>query len=294
MISALIPVYNTQVVLLVTELSRQLSQLNNGGEIIVFDDCSLPEFRKSNAVIKNLDNVRYEELEKNHGRTAIRQLLAASANYDWLLFLDNDSRILSTDFLQRYISVLNKDTHVFVGGRTYPSKPTDCEKRLHWKYGTKREAVKGSRTVLHTNNFCIRKEVFELLHFPDFLKGYGHEDTWMEIELQRLQKHIVHIANPVEHVHIETSGNFLNKTCQALQNLLLLEKVVSQKQLRKHVTLFKAYSRVRRFGLEFLINLFYRSFQKKIEENLHSCNPSLSVFDFYKLYHFIQLSKKGI
>jgi glycosyltransferase involved in cell wall biosynthesis len=293
MISVLIPVYNSQIISLVSELSSQLSLLNVEGEIIVFDDFSSVGYRELNAQVNVLNNVHYKELERNYGRTAIRQLLAVNAKYEWLLFLDSDSRILNTDFLQRYISVLNTGYDVYVGGRRYPSMPAECNKRLHWIYGTERESVKGNKTVLHTNNFCIRKDVFLQLKFPDFLRNYGHEDTWMGIELDRLQKKIQHIDDPVEHTDIQDAPTFLNKTQQALENLYLLESFIDKQHLVKHVTLFRAYDWVRKFKLGFLISFFYRSFKRKIAENLNSCNPSLLVFDFHKLHHFIELSKKG-
>jgi glycosyltransferase involved in cell wall biosynthesis len=292
MISVLIPVYNTQVVLLINELSRQLNHLNVEGEIVVFDDHSSAAFRELNTPIRDLNKVRYEERQKNYGRTHIRQLLASDAKYEWLLFIDSDSRILNTDFLQRYISVLNKGYDVYIGGRLYPPKPEECNKRLHWKYGTERESIKGNKTALHSNNFCIRKEVFNQLKFPDFFKHYGHEDTWMGIELERLHKKILHIDNPVEQLNIENTPTFLKKTHQALENLLLLKSAVDESELINHVSLFSAYHKVKKNHLGFLVIFFYHVFKKKIAESLNSCKPSLFVFDFYKLYHFIQLSKR--
>lgn len=293
MISVLIPVYNTEVISLVSELSQQLKNLNIRGEIIAFDDKSLPSYRERNQSITKIPYVVYRELSENHGRTAIRQLLGSAANYEWLLFLDNDSRILRDDFLERYIDALRKDYDAYVGGTTYPSKAVNCEKMLHWKYGVKRESIKANTTAFHTNNFCIRKNVFQELNFPGFLKQYGHEDTWMGIELKRSRKKILHIDNTVEHINIESTSIFLDKTQQALQNLLLLETVTEKGQLSKQVTMFKMYRQVKQLGLAFAVDLLYRSAKKKILENLHSCNPSLLAFDFYRLYHLIRLSGTG-
>lgn len=291
MISILIPVYNHEVTSLVKELSKQLNSINATGEIVVFDDYSSPSFRELNRPVNNLKRVRYQELDRNYGRTDIRQLLAKAADYEWLLFLDCDSRITHPDFLQRYIGSFKKEFHVYAGGRVYPAKPIECNKQLHWKYGVKRETPQGNKLSFHTNNFCIRKETFLQLKFPGFLKSYGHEDTWMDIELSRLGKKILHINNPVEHVHIEDTKNFLNKTQLALQNLLLLTNVVDKNIIRQHVTMVKAYDRVRKFRLKFGVLFFYKLFKKPIVRNLYSCKPSLLVFDFYKLYHFVELSK---
>ena len=291
MISILVPVYNTEVVPLTNELSKQLSNLDIEGEILVFDDCSYSAYRELNRPIINLNNVVYKELDKNHGRTAIRQLLASNAQNEWLLFLDSDSRILHPDFLQRYISAFKNGFNIYAGGRVYPFRPAECDKRLHWKYGVKRESVKGNKTAFHTNNFCIRKEIFQQLNFPDFLKHYGHEDTWMGIELERSGERIVYIDDPVEHVHIENTSAFLAKTEEALQNLLLLAVRTDRELMRKHVSLFRVYSDVKEFRLAFAINFFYRLFKPRIAESLNSCNPSLFFFDLYRLHHLIQLSK---
>jgi glycosyltransferase involved in cell wall biosynthesis len=291
MISILIPVYNTEVIPLINELKQQLDRLNIKGEILVFDDYSSTAFRELNNSLKSLSGVVYKELDNNYGRTAIRQLLALDAQYEWLLFLDGDSRVIHSDFLRRYMDVLQNGFDVYTGGRVYPPKPVECNKRLHWLYGSKRESAKGNTTAFHTNNFLIRKKVFGDLNFPDFLKSYGHEDTWMGIELGRMGKKILHIDNGIEHKDIEDTPTFLNKTRQALQNLLLLSKVTDKKQLEKHVSLFRTYRTIKQFHFGFSVDLLYRSFKKKIIDNLNSCNPSLFIFDLYRLYHLIQLSK---
>ena len=293
MISVLIPVYNIEVVSLVNELSKQLSHLNIEGEILVFDDFSSKDYRESNRSISNLNHVFYRELDQNYGRTGIRQLLASSARFGWLLFLDSDSRIIYPDFLQRYFSSFKNGFDIYTGGRVYPSKPIECNKALHWKYGTRRESAKGNKTAFHTNNFCIKKAIFGQLNFPELLKQYGHEDTWMEIELERLGKGILHINNCVEHTRIEDTDVFLKKTEQALQNLLLLENAVDKTAMVKHIALYRSYRFIQKGRLEVVVNFIYSLIKHKIIQNLKSCSPSLSVFDFYRLYNLIRLSKQN-
>lgn len=293
MISVLIPVYNIEVVSLVKNLDLQLKRFNIKGEIIVFDDYSSSYYRELNCSIRILSNVKYKELDKNYGRTAIRQLLADQANYDWLIFVDADSRIIYDDFLYRYITNLSTKYNVYSGGTVYPTMPINCAKRLHWKYGSKREAVKGRRSAFHTNNFCIARKTFQQLEFPDFLKHYGHEDTWMGIELERMKKNILNIRNPVEHLNIEDTKVFLDKTQFALSNLLTLQKTIKPTTIGKHVDLYRLFIFIKKIRFESVITFFYRAFQKRILTNLHSCNPSLKLFDFYRLYHLIKLSEKN-
>ena len=291
MISILIPVFNFETVPLVNELSRQLDDLGIDGEILVFDDFSTPSFRKKNNPLIDVNHVVYKELDKNHGRTSIRQLLASQAHYEWLLFLDCDSRILRGDFLKRYLSAFSQNFDVCVGGRSYPPGPVDCSKKLHWKYGTIRESLKGDKTAFQSNNFCIKKEVFQQIQFPAFLKEYGHEDTWIGIELERSGKSIKYIDNAVEHIQIENTENFLNKTEEALRNLLQLKNVASKKTIAKHVSLFKAYSFINSAHLEFVVDFISGIFKSRIVQNLNSCNPSLLFFDFYRLHRLIQISR---
>src|SRR5688572_18042792 len=106
MISICIPVYNNHVLALAKELSRQLESLNKGGEIIILDDGSSFFFKESNATLRDLSFVRYKELPSNIGRLAIRMLLAQEANYEWLLFLDNDVKIDNVHFVRRYYDAI--------------------------------------------------------------------------------------------------------------------------------------------------------------------------------------------
>ncbi len=43
------------------------------------------------------------------------------------------------------------------------------------------------------------------------MKGYGHEDTFIGIELERKNIHTRHINNPVLHNRLETANAFIKK-----------------------------------------------------------------------------------
>ena len=292
MISILIPVYNVSVHSLVQELSKQLKFTGVEGEIIVFDDFSHESFKQHNNSIKSLEKVFYKELDKNYGRSAIRKLLAETARYEWLLFIDSDSSIINKNFLTNYIQAFNNEIDVYVGGRVYAAmQPAACNKRLHWKYGTERESLRGNTNTLHTNNFSIRRDIFQQLKFPEQLTGYGHEDTWMEIELERNQKKIQFIDNPVLHDGLEDTPVYLEKTKNALQNLLALTKVFDEKTVRDKVNLFNLYFWQRELGLNKFISPILEKRITKIETNLRSCNPSIFNFDLYRLYYLTELVK---
>ena len=91
MISILIPSYNFDVTNLIETIHKQIELTTNKFEIICAEDGSTQTF--SNEKIKNLKNVTYIHLKKNIGRSKIRNLLANTAKFKWLLFIDCDSEI---------------------------------------------------------------------------------------------------------------------------------------------------------------------------------------------------------
>ena len=295
MISILIPVFNAHVHLLVQELSIQLNNSGIEGEILVYDDFSDESFKAQNRVVSFLGKVTYKEFEKNYGRVAIRQLLGKDARYEWFLFIDSDSIIKDKNYLQNYLRAIKEEQDVYVGGRVYEQEiPAACNKRLHWKYGIERESVKGSSTAIHTNNFCIRKDLFLELAFPTQLTGYGHEDTWMQIQLEETKKSIVFLNNPVLHNGLEDTSVFLVKTKNALKNLLLLANIVNEKYLREKISLYNLFYWQRKLGLSRMVEHNLKKRRSRIEANLLSCNPSLLQFDLYRLYYLIEFSKHSI
>jgi glycosyltransferase involved in cell wall biosynthesis len=285
MISILIPVYNCDALLLVRELSSQAAALSSPCEIIVADDHSSEEYRSRNRDIAHLPHVRYTELDRNLGRLHVRLHLASLARFEWLLFIDSDSRIIRDDFLAAYVRALDESSQVIVGGRVYEDEqPRDCRHRLHWEYGRRREDVFTGKTAFHTNNFCIRKPLFQSLSFNAPWQGYGHEDTWIGIQLEQKKAAVSMIRNPVLHEGLEDAGVFLQKSHEAVKNLPVLAKICGDEAVERHVKLYRAYRRLLRWNLRPAFISAYKIWKPRIEKNLHSCKPSLRYFDLHRLY----------
>jgi Glycosyltransferases, probably involved in cell wall biogenesis len=289
MISILIPSYNVNVTPLVRSLEKQLSQIDQKAEIIVLDDASNYNYKLQNETISELPFVKYQYLSQNVGRFNIRLKLASLASYEWLLFIDGDSEIINDNFLSIYLNEKENNKDVITGGRIYTSKPPlDCLLRLHWKYGIVRENIQSNKTGFMTNNFMIRKEVFNQIHLSDTWDQYGHEDTAIGIALEKLNYRIITINNPVLHAQLEPSDVFLKKSEQALHNIPMLVQSLGSDIVAKHIKIYKWLLIIQQFRIGGIIEKIYYLLQNRIQKNLASCHPSLFYFDFYRIVYLFK------
>ncbi|MCE3296190.1 MAG: rhamnosyltransferase [Crocinitomicaceae bacterium] len=295
MISICIPVYNFPVSPLVEELSRQMSELGVESELILLDDGS-SLFREENAAA--CQKHTYLELTENRGRSRIRNLFLEFARFDYLLFLDCDSLIISRNFLVNYIQELENNPFVIAGGRIYPAEQPGKEKMLSWKYGVYRESKPASERQKNparsfmTNNFVIRKSLFEQIPFDESLSGYGHEDTLFGLELMERKIPVTQIENPVLNGDIETNENFLRKTEEGIRNLVSIEqKMENPARLQQNVALLAFYKRLKARKILGLVLFFCQIFKNPIRRSLEKGNVSLILFNLYKLGYYASLKK---
>lgn len=287
MLSVLIPTYNYNVLQLVSELNKQCLLAKINFEIIVLDDFSTL-FQEENSRINAFDNCSYEILKKNIGRSAIRNLLAKTAKYDTLLFLDADTMPVRIDFLSQYVRLLNEKTTIVYGGISYQeSKPSNNE-LLRWTYGKKREALifekrnKNKYLSFLTLNFLVKKSVFEEVQFNETIPNLRHEDTLFSYNLQKKNIAITHIDNPVYHLGLETSAVFLKKSKESIVGLqyLIKNNLLPFNYLK--ISTYSSY--LSRLKLSSIYNYILSIFAPSIEKNLKSYKPSLLLFDLYRLY----------
>jgi hypothetical protein len=229
-------------------------------------------------------------LEKNHGRARIRNLLAVEAYYENLLFMDCDSEVVKDDYIKSYLPYCGSHK-VVCGGRVYSAiPPVDKNKRLRWKTGKMKEEIdaavrsKNPYGSFMTNNFLIPKNVMLANPFDENIAGYGHEDTLFGFQLKRKKVKVVHINNPLLHAGLEDAAEFLNKTDNATANLWQIWKTkkLSEKEL-KEIPLMKTYLSLKKKSGRRIARSLLNSFQKKIRKNLLSENPSVFLFDVYKI-----------
>jgi glycosyltransferase involved in cell wall biosynthesis len=229
MISVLIPTYNYNAFPLALEIHNQCLKAGLEFEIICLDDASKWQHNSRNQKINNLSHSVFEILPKNISRSAIRNLLAKKAKYDWLLFLDADVMPVKNDFIATYIRQISENGHVFCGGIAYENHLKN-KKFLRYKYGKKHEEValekriKESFKYFFTGNFFIEKKVFKEVEFEEKLLKYGKEDLMFSLGLSEKKFAITHLKNEVYHLGVEDNKTFIDKTKKAMENIVFLEK----------------------------------------------------------------------
>ena len=90
--------------------------------------------------------------------------------------------------------------------------------------GSQQTVVSSGASSVASSLALYKKSVFEKIHFREDIKNYGHEDTLLGYDLSRAGIEIFHINNPLEHIGLEDSVVFIEKTKTALQSLFLIEK----------------------------------------------------------------------
>lgn len=295
MLSILIPTYNYNVLELVKSAHEQCTKAAIEFEILVFDDCS-PEPPKENEAINSLTASTYKKLPKNIGRSAIRNLLGKTAKYDNLLFLDADTQIVLPNFIANYISAITPKTQIIYGGIKYQKSKPEKEKVLRWIYGNEREALpvetrlKEPHLRFLTLNFLIKKNVFSIVSFNEEIPNLRHEDTLFALNTKNNNIQVEHIDNYVIHLGLESSKVFLKKSRESVEALLLF---VEQQLINPNETaLSRVATKVTKYHLAPLVLISYNLFKSLFEKNLLSNNPSMRIFDIYRLGYYISLQKR--
>jgi glycosyltransferase involved in cell wall biosynthesis len=280
--------------LLVSSLASLLTKEKIVSEVILLDDASDPEYVSFNQKLAEGDFIFHYRNSTNAGRIKTRKTLAETARYNYLLFLDCDVKIIRPDFISKYYGCVKENINVCCGGIVYDEdEPADVKFKLHWKYGRERESkrLRDEQGFL-SGNFFISKNLFLNFNTGMELPQYGHEDTLWGIELFKKGIPVTVIDNPVLHEGLEENSVYIKKSLAAVENLLLLEKVVDKDILARSVKLYDWYTRLKKYRVTGLIEKSEQIFRSAILKNLLSYNPSLRYFDWMRLAYLVRLKKK--
>lgn len=296
MISVLIPTYNYDVTALVKEINAQASRSDILCEILVYDDGSKSMLNEENKTINLIENCTFKELENNIGRSAIRNKLGNDAKYDYLLFLDADVKIIADDFLSNYLKATSPKTQIIYGGICYQNEIPSNDELLRWIYGNKREALSVQKRMENphlsflTLNFVIKKSVFSNMKFNESIPNFRNEDLLFAIEAREKNIDVHHIDNRVQHLGIESSEKFLIKTHETVQSF---DFITSNGLLNPNdASLTRVGYQIEKMKLSFLYQFFYKIMRTAFKKNLLSKNPSLFIFDLYRLGYFLEIKSK--
>ena len=262
-------------------------------EIIVMDDCSTDTLSiEKNKEINSFPNCRFMQQPNNVGLAENRNTLAREAQYENLLFIDGDGIVISDKYLLDYIKNA-VDADIVYGGRRHPETVNDDSQQLRWKYGRLVEDTTASQrnTAIYQkllfNNTLLKKHCFDKITFDPELRKYGHEDTLFAYEVSLLKLKVKHIDNPVEHGDIDQAAIFLKKIKMGLVNIVSLYR--QGKIDPDFVKMLSIYQKFEKTGLKILARIFYKLFEKVVFRNLTSGNPSLFLFNLYRLGYICSL-----
>ena len=288
-LSILIPTFNDECVLLVSQLQQQAEVARIVYEILVADDGSTQkDIIDANRAINSLPHCQYLEQPQNMGRAAIRNYLTKQAQYPWLLFIDSDMIVRHQDYLQQYIQT-SENAELVYGGVSIGEGPENCLRAIYEKAMAHEHTLERRREQpyqdFHTANFLISKQLMMQHPFNERFRYYGYEDVLLGKELQEADIMIHHIDNPLSFERFETNDSFVSKTEEGLRTLKTF-----------HAELFD-YSRLLQAARHYawlmpLMRLVYRSLGRRLRDQLTGSRPNLLIFKLYKMAYFAALWKQ--
>lgn len=290
-LSILIPTYNNVCLELVKSLQVQASLLSDFQyEILVADDGSTAKTTvEENRVINDIKNCRYIEREKNEGRAVIRNFLAKEAKYDWLLFIDSNMDVIKSQYLRIY--QLAKECDVIYGG--YQVKKNQESLKHNLRYIFECKGIQNGNYKLrqanpygdfHTSNFIIKRYIMLQYPLDERFRYYGYEDVLYGKTLKEHNIAISHVDNPLGYQHFIGNLAFVNKTEESLHTLYQFRN-----ELQGYSKIINYASKIERWHLKTISQKLFPLLSLPIKARLTGNNPSIFMFNIYKLLYYIQL-----
>ena len=300
MLSILIPTYNFDCLLLIQGLHQQCEELNGKDshfsyEIIVVDDASTNTeiVERLETGISQMRGVRFIKLLENSRHAAVRNRLLKEARGNWVLMIDSDAEIVKDDFVATYWNKRNSAS-IVVGGIVHSNAvKSGCELRIAYEASVayKRD-VKWRNAhpyaIFSVFNLMALKSAITPYGFDERCTEYGYEDFLLGMALERDSVSISHIENPLLHTGIDPSSVFLRKSETAMQTLSKLPK-----ELRNKIGIARVARNLSRVGGAFVFKAVFAPFENLVRNNLLGANPSIFLFQLYKLNYYLKVQTEG-
>lgn len=292
-LSICIPIYNFDVHNLVTSLHREIVKSDLDVEILLIDDASEKQYIEKNKDLESQVS-QFILLNKNWGRSKIRNLFPTYSHADYLLFLDCDGKIMNDDFIKNYLDFIDKyQPEVVYGGRVVQENQPSQDYILRWKFAVERENIplfkrlKMPYMAFQTNNFIVRKQILETFPFDENITQYGYEDLIFSEQLKKRGIKIHHIENPILNIDVEKNEIFLKKADESAKSLSQLIKADLSFSQSSDIKLVKIYSQLVKLKLTAIVTIFYKLLKPYLEKKLIKGQSSLTFLDVYKLGQLI-------
>lgn len=274
--------------MLVKTLHAQATHIGICYEIIIAEDGSTDKSTiNANHQLSTQHGVRHIVLDRNIGRSAVRNMLIDEAAYKRLLLIDADMTITHNDFLLRY---LETEGQVVYGGYSVNECNTAIRHglRYHYEYCYEKKHPLKKRQEnpyqnFRTSCFMAQREVMKCNPFDECFRYYGYEDVALGKKLQESGVTIVHINNPVCPCHFESNKVFIEKTEEALLTLYMFRH-----ELMDYSALLSFVEKIKRRHMLTLLHTVCNCCKKPIRALLYKHDFTL-LFQFYKLCYFVSL-----
>ena len=231
-ISVVIPFYKTSPAELVADLIRHAARFGGAVEIIVGDDGS-PDHEpgEETASLLRANSVpgALLTLARNAGRARVRNILAAAARGEYLLYIDCDLIPGSPRFLDNYIDYCRERSPDIVYGGFEMARPAGHADPLPAYFGRRSDCLAAERRRLDsakhtfTNNLLVRRTVMLGAPLDERFTGWGWEDV--EWALRAAEKWTIHhIDNPVINPGNSSAEELVAKFGASAANFQLLAR----------------------------------------------------------------------
>ncbi|MFC7668442.1 hypothetical protein ACFQT0_14465 [Hymenobacter humi] len=261
-------------------------------EIILFDDGSGEEIRKLNRPLGAQPGVRYhggaQRGPRRHPQPGGRGLgapgVAAAAR--------QRQPAARRQVFARYAAARHQ-APLLIGGTSYaPLPPADTALHLRWLYGHSREArpaavrQQAPHAQLTINNVLMHADILARFPLDEQLNGYGHEDTTFGLALAAARIDVFHLDNPVLHAGLEPAAAFLQKSEEAVHNLV---QAFRDGGVAIDSRLLRLALRLRKLRLATPTRVALAAIEPPLRRNLLSATPRLQAFDMLKLRWLLKL-----